>query len=263
MLQRKADLWQHARFNFTLSFAVWLNNHWNADHMKAYHAEIALSELTCAVFKTLLSWKALKQQLSAAWINEANVWEYFQSAIWRRVRPVDWVGCWGGDLRVVIGSVCEPPKLLLTLDTAHFKERVRCNASFKRKTTSFHPHRLKTRHTRVSGVYGSRLKRFLTTELREQWQLRIINITGSHVINYSVNSVFFSLIHASKVTNIRTNMQVPYEAVLWQACVMLDMMSCYNDSAVSQHNHIPIIHWQQCCKHCHMLLLYTVYYDAQ
>lgn len=128
------------------------------------------------------------------------------------------------------------------------------------ETTSFHPHRLKTHHTRVSGVYGSRLKRFLTTELREQWQLRIINITGSHVINYSVNSVFFSLIHASKVTNTRTNMQVPYEAVLWQACVMLDMMSCYNDSAISQHNPTPIIHWQQCCKHCHMLLLYTVYY---
>ncbi len=112
----------------------------------------------------------------------------------------------------------------------------------------------------VSGVYGSRLKRFLTTELREQWQLRIINITGSHAINYSVNSVFFFFIHASKVTNTRTNMQVPYEAVLWQACEMLDMMSYYNDSAISQHNHTPIIHWQQCCKHCHMLLLYTVYY---
>lgn len=96
MSQRKADLWKHARFNFTLSFAVWLNNHLNADHMKAYHAEIALSELTCAVLKTLLSRKALKQQLSAAWIDEANVWEYFLSAIWRRVRPADWVGCFGG-----------------------------------------------------------------------------------------------------------------------------------------------------------------------
>ncbi len=60
MLQRKADLWQHARFNFTLSFAVWLNNHWNADHMKAYHAEIALSELTCAVFKNASELKSTK-----------------------------------------------------------------------------------------------------------------------------------------------------------------------------------------------------------
>ncbi len=80
----------------------------------------------------------------------------------------------------------------------------------QKETTSFHPHRLKTRHMRVSGVYSSRLKTFLTTELREKWLLRIINITGSHAINYSVNSVFFSLFHASKVTNTRTNMQVPY-----------------------------------------------------
>jgi len=34
-----------------ISFAVWLNNHLDADHIKAYHAEITLSELTCAVFK--------------------------------------------------------------------------------------------------------------------------------------------------------------------------------------------------------------------
>lgn len=61
------------------------------------------------------------------------------------------------------------------------------------ETTSFHPHRLKSRHTRVSEVCGSRLKRFITTELREQRQLRIINITGSHVINYSVNPAFFFL----------------------------------------------------------------------
>lgn len=60
MLQRKADLWKHARFNFTLSFAVWLNNHLNADHMKAYHTEIALSELTCAVFKNTSEWKSTK-----------------------------------------------------------------------------------------------------------------------------------------------------------------------------------------------------------
>lgn len=55
-------------------------------------------------------------------------------------------------------------------------------------TTSFHPFRLKTRHMQVSGVNGSCLKRFVTTELWEQWQLRIINITGSYnVINCCVN----------------------------------------------------------------------------
>ncbi len=191
------------------------------------------------------------------------MWEYFQSAIWRRVRPTDWVGCWGGGPESCNWLCLRASKTAADIRHCSFQRTRQMQCLLQTETTSFHPHRLKTRHTRVSGVYGSRLKRFLTTELREQWQLRIINITGSHVINYSVNSVFFSLIHASKVTNIRTNMQVPYEAVLWQACVMLDMMSCYNDSAVSQHNHIPIIHWQQCCKHCHMLLLYTVYYDAQ
>lgn len=60
MSQRKADLRKHARFNFTLSFAVWLNNHLNADHIKAYQTEIALSQLTCAVFKNASERKSTK-----------------------------------------------------------------------------------------------------------------------------------------------------------------------------------------------------------
>lgn len=94
-------------------------------------------------------------------------------------------------------------------------------------TTSFHPYRLKTRHTQVSGVNGSCLKRFVTTELREQWQLRIMNITRSYnVINCCVNSCQQSFKCQNKYASIH--------AVLWQTCEMLDMMSYYNESTISQ-----------------------------
>lgn len=95
-------------------------------------------------------------------------------------------------------------------------------------TTSFHPFHLKTRHMQVSGVNGSLLKRFVTTELREQWQLRIMNITGSYnVINCCVNSCQQSFKCQNKYAS--------KHAVLWQACEMLDMMSYYNESAILHH----------------------------
>lgn len=115
--------------------------------------------------------------------------------------------------------------LLLTSDTRSFQRVCQMQCLLQTATTSFHPHRLKTRHTQVSGVNGSRLTRFVTTELKKQWQLRIINITGlCNVINCCVNSCQQSF----------SCMQVYDDVVLWQACETLDMMSYCYESAISQ-----------------------------
>lgn len=114
-----------------------------------------------------------------------------------------------------------------------------------------------THHTQVSGVCSFRLKRFLTTKLREQWQLRIRNITGSQVINYSVNSVFFSLIHARKVTSNKYA-SIWGSVMTWCLAIMIlqshntiTLQSSTDNNAVNTAICFSCIHYIICCSIIH------------